>query len=710
MFVFEKLMSSKSQLTQKSGLCCGFHSRKAPTTQIVNFRSNVDRYPNVMACDQEVERDNGLYYLSQMMKLPVIRMIGVPFHFFNDDDVELIKNYHKEKIPKIFYCEKCASFDRSFASLDEEIYRLEEIPVSCRFIITQSDVTQLVSIGHAPSNLIFHSVDFLRDVSTYLLPNIAFKIDDNHHFSAAICQFPILSCGENCKKKKIHPVVNVANGRKGYHSKGENPELRYSNGATLFMRKREKILDCFIQSDRKKKDEIDQIAIDFYNDPLKKLDGVDLLNRNHLLITATKMVIESGIEKTMKLIGEKIGDEIPFREEIFQLIQSETQLIPKNLFQRGTLVETFLMPSLATMEIASESLSTVMKALNELQYSTADQLIRVSDRIYDNKISLLDVTMQSRVVAKFFDQLDSAKHEYHVGMIINQLRKIIPHFMFTYDYITCPTNEGFCHQKGVDSTLLLLEFVNGVKLEEIIKEEKPKDEVIYSILCQVIISLIIANDEIGFNHGDLYSKNIIVKQLNELVEINYILYGKQYRLITDRLATIIDYGHSVLNPKVADRFDEPFKSHAQYVIDYNQNRMHSDISLFFPYRDLYSLIVSVGGFVDPEITEWFFKQSGFDDEKLQLRKKLSPKEKHEHIAEWIEKEATDILSPQMDNDYRYLNVDKLVNGGGVIKMKDDKIFHIPNIYAFLTKLYERYDTLMTKKKVEKRFIFSYPIH
>jgi hypothetical protein len=69
-----------------------------------------------------------------------------------------------------------------------------------------------------------------------------------------------------------------------------------------------------------------------------------------------------------------------------------------------------------------------------------------------------------------------------------------------------------------------------------------------SVSCffQILFALSIAFDEVGFIHGDLHGHNIIVRH-NPDGYIDYTFRGKNYRLKTHQICTIIDYENSDIN-------------------------------------------------------------------------------------------------------------------------------------------------------------------
>src|SRR5699024_1716601 len=91
---------------------------------------------------------------------------------------------------------------------------------------------------------------------------------------------------------------------------------------------------------------------------------------------------------------------------------------------------------------------------------------------------------------------------------------------------------------------IIYEKINGIVLSEFIIDKD--EEVILNILTQLILALGVAYEKYEFTHYDLHSNNIIVRELDEEVEIKYTIEGKDYFVVTKYIPTIIDYGRSFI--------------------------------------------------------------------------------------------------------------------------------------------------------------------
>ena len=148
-------------------------------------------------------------------------------------------------------------------------------------------------------------------------------------------------------------------------------------------------------------------------------------------------------------------------------------------------------------------------------------------------------------------------YEYFIGSIgINKLRNIIPNFTYTLAIFKCnplpiqnsiiDTNE-FCSGNKSDSRFYVVyEKIAGESLDSFVKGMKTPSHVykLISYLIQISLALQVAQQEINFTHYDLHSNNIILRKLPEPIVVEYNINNKIYKIETDAIPTIIDYGFS----------------------------------------------------------------------------------------------------------------------------------------------------------------------
>lgn len=125
-------------------------------------------------------------------------------------------------------------------------------------------------------------------------------------------------------------------------------------------------------------------------------------------------------------------------------------------------------------------------------------------------------------------------HEYFVSSrCVNKLLKHVPNFVYTF---------GIC----ATSYNLISEYIDGITLYDFLNIKENFDMKIYlNILLQICLILQHAQRDCFFIHYDLTPWNIILQQLDDEVEIDYIIGINQVVTIRTKIIPIlIDYGKS----------------------------------------------------------------------------------------------------------------------------------------------------------------------
>ena len=140
-------------------------------------------------------------------------------------------------------------------------------------------------------------------------------------------------------------------------------------------------------------------------------------------------------------------------------------------------------------------------------------------------------------------------HELFVGLLLNELRKTIPTFMYTYGglYCTVPTksNDMICSSPGVVSTMCMVEKIKGDTLHDVLSAGAISIDAADDIVMQIVFALFEANKKFGyFQHYDLHEGNIMLVSNTEGISITYDLISKP--LIPRYIAQIIDFGMSAI--------------------------------------------------------------------------------------------------------------------------------------------------------------------
>jgi serine/threonine protein kinase len=126
--------------------------------------------------------------------------------------------------------------------------------------------------------------------------------------------------------------------------------------------------------------------------------------------------------------------------------------------------------------------------------------------------------------------------EGYIGVnVLNNLRYIVPNFMYTFGVFTNDKNE-LC---------LACEYIEGITLQEAIKTNVITTDIFMNIFIQVLLCLEVAQREYRFCHYDLHSNNIILRKLKNPYKYTVVLDNKQYDIVAkDYIATLIDFGLS----------------------------------------------------------------------------------------------------------------------------------------------------------------------
>lgn len=137
-------------------------------------------------------------------------------------------------------------------------------------------------------------------------------------------------------------------------------------------------------------------------------------------------------------------------------------------------------------------------------------------------------------------------HEYNVGLALNNLRYIMPNFMYVFSNFNCGMYESgkpLCNTKG-NINYLVVEMIKGKTFhDEIISGNISRDE-LYNWTIQILLALAMAQEKYKFIHYDLHIENIIIRRTRDYINYVYNLEGNEYWITSNIFPTIIDYGFS----------------------------------------------------------------------------------------------------------------------------------------------------------------------
>ena len=194
--------------------------------------------------------------------------------------------------------------------------------------------------------------------------------------------------------------------------------------------------------------------------------------------------------------------------------------------------------------------------------------IKIEDE--DTIISTLDVNIQHLNDAntsdepKYVFKLSQYTNylAYHEMIVMQGLKKICsycPHFCKGFGVVKTKVEPRFRKTSNpfkivskypIEKEILLCEYVSkSSKFYNYIKSEKIHEDVLYSVIKQVLMGITIAQKEKQFTHYDLHSNNVMIKKCNKDLVFLYKLDDDNQFCVPSLgyLSVIIDYGFSFIS-------------------------------------------------------------------------------------------------------------------------------------------------------------------
>lgn len=167
-------------------------------------------------------------------------------------------------------------------------------------------------------------------------------------------------------------------------------------------------------------------------------------------------------------------------------------------------------------------------------------------------------------------------HEYLVLNELNKFRNYNPHFIYVWCQETCGSVFGnhFCVETEDPVRYLYLENFPSMRLKDYLDICDKKE--FLNIFLQVVLALKDINSKCNFTHYNLLIKNILVRKLENNVQIHY----GEYFLKTDRVVTLCGMEYSYFK-KGQIEFSNP--GYIEYGIYPNFN---------YPLTDIYKFLLS----------------------------------------------------------------------------------------------------------------------
>lgn len=203
--------------------------------------------------------------------------------------------------------------------------------------------------------------------------------------------------------------------------------------------------------------------------------------------------------------------------------------------------------------------STIFKKLFEIHKILPQSSINGSGivlRMLNGKGSVPKLLMKTALNPVKSDPLS---YEYYVGLTLNTLRlKNIRNFAVLYGRVVHNEKSNLFYEYIRDkeeNTITLNKYIT-----EYLPMEKEVGQInIVNILLMLLISLQCAQDELRFTHYDLHTNNILLVKLNDMYEFDFKWRGKEYKLFTQYVPYIIDFGRSHIDPNKAIKYESSFK-------------------------------------------------------------------------------------------------------------------------------------------------------
>lgn len=119
-------------------------------------------------------------------------------------------------------------------------------------------------------------------------------------------------------------------------------------------------------------------------------------------------------------------------------------------------------------------------------------------------------------------------NEGFVGLSeINALCRRLPNFRYTFDW---------------SPTEMIVEYVSGETLDRYLVRCTAEDAL--SVMMQLCLALAVAQEQCGWVHNDLNGWNVVVRELDKPIQVNYIIRDRVIRVSTRTVPVLIDYGRA----------------------------------------------------------------------------------------------------------------------------------------------------------------------
>ena len=185
---------------------------------------------------------------------------------------------------------------------------------------------------------------------------------------------------------------------------------------------------------------------------------------------------------------------------------------------------------------------------------------KIISTIEENLENLEKCVDEPKYVFKISQYINNlALHESVTMQGLKEISKYCPHFMKGFGVIKCnvepkyrkATNPFEIKSKyPIEKDILLCEYIdNSSKFYNYIKSERIHENVLYSVVKQVLMAITIAQKEKQFTHYDLHSNNIMIKKCDKDLVFLYKIDDENQFCVPSLgyYSVIIDYGFSYIS-------------------------------------------------------------------------------------------------------------------------------------------------------------------
>ena len=252
--------------------------------------------------------------------------------------------------------------------------------------------------------------------------------------------------------------------------------------------------------------------------------------------------------------------------------------------------------------------------------------------------SLNSWNKQPKIVLKTSEDV---YHELFIGMIMNDLKSIIPNFTYVYGGFLCSSfnemlgsnnatsqdvdrflrinkelnDNQWCDDKNLDEQYILMEYIQGKTIEKLLLKNEIDLEQYLLILIQLCLALQVAMEKHQYIHFDLHPGNAMFDNLENHKYLKYNVKGSNVYIKAYGIVYIIDYGMSCVTYKskrIGLEDTESFGVVSRYIPNL------FDVFKFLGFSRLYAVDQNIKLFLDQVLFEFFNYSNNFDKNSVSV--------------------------------------------------------------------------------------------